>query len=388
MIRLILLILIFFVALTISPQLVDEKGYILIAMGNFTIESTVVSALIMAIVALLAITIIIILLRSSARLTTASWRKIAFNSKKRARKEFEQGLSAYIMQDYVQAEHLMVKCAEDCEHPISAWLVAANAAFQLQNYENAKHYLSLIEVNNNSKPIFEAMALKVDCLLAQHDIKNAREFIDANHTLIGHNFRFLTADIKVALAEKRYLAVIENLTLARKEQTISAEQINLWQSEAYTEHMRSLYQQNGTEALINYWQSINRKLKKQNTVIIAFATVLSENKLTEQFIDLLHPIIKKDADEELLMAIAQMSLGQIQPLIAEIQKHREKYPENTKWLRGLAHITAQVGDWHVAESAFNDLFAIENNTQDFKIYGWVLENLAHHKEANQAYRKS
>ena len=47
--RLVVLILLFFAAVAISPLLINEKGYILIAMGDLTVESTVVTAVIMLI---------------------------------------------------------------------------------------------------------------------------------------------------------------------------------------------------------------------------------------------------------------------------------------------------------------------------------------------------
>ena len=53
--RIIFVIVLFFVAVAISPVLIGEKGYILIAMGDITVESTVVTASMMLVALFLLI---------------------------------------------------------------------------------------------------------------------------------------------------------------------------------------------------------------------------------------------------------------------------------------------------------------------------------------------
>ena len=73
MIRLILIAIAFFAVLAFSPMLIDEKGYILIAIGETTIESTVLSAIIMLIIAFIVCFIAFKVIKGGFKFSFAAW---------------------------------------------------------------------------------------------------------------------------------------------------------------------------------------------------------------------------------------------------------------------------------------------------------------------------
>jgi len=196
MIRLIILAILFFAVVAISPILINEKGYILIAMGKLTIESTVVTAIMMLTVTFLLLLVLIKLLRNGFKLGSLSWNKVIFASRRKAQKEFNQGICAYLLTDYAQAEQLMAKSAEKSGQAKIAWLVAASAAMQQTENKNApsnsKHYLTLIEQqegkDNNAN--LETVLISVNLFMQQHAYAQARVIIDDSHKLIGHDARY------------------------------------------------------------------------------------------------------------------------------------------------------------------------------------------------------
>ena len=110
--RLIILILIFFAAVAISPLLINVKGYILIAMGDITVESTVVTAIIMLVLVFIGLLLSLKVFRGSWQLGLGTWHKIAFASRRRGLRDLKKGMTAYVLDDYSQAEHLLAKSAE------------------------------------------------------------------------------------------------------------------------------------------------------------------------------------------------------------------------------------------------------------------------------------
>ena len=107
--RLLLLLLLIFAAVALSPILIDEKGYILIAMGDLTVESTVVTATIMLVLTFMALLIALKVFRGSLHFSFAAWNKIAFASRRRAMRDLNKGIAAYVLGDYKQIRTLISK---------------------------------------------------------------------------------------------------------------------------------------------------------------------------------------------------------------------------------------------------------------------------------------
>ncbi len=227
MIRFIILAIVFLAVVAISPLLINEKGYILIAMGNLTIESTVVTAIIMLVLSFIILLLLLKLFRGGLKFSALTWHKVIFANKRKALTEFYRGIAAYLRRDYVQAEQLMAKCAKASGQQNLAWLVAAVAANKQKDNKNAisnsAHYLNLIEQNHDTKAkiLLETLLVSLDLLIQQGNYTKARKLLDDNHKLIGHDSRLLALEIDLCIAEKRYQAAAEHLKSARKKKNIT-----------------------------------------------------------------------------------------------------------------------------------------------------------------------
>ncbi len=93
MIFLIIVLIIFLSVMAISSFLIDAKGYILIAMGNTTIELTVLSAGIMLTLLFIALIISLKLLRGGLHFSFGAWNKLAFAGQRRGIANFNKGLA-------------------------------------------------------------------------------------------------------------------------------------------------------------------------------------------------------------------------------------------------------------------------------------------------------
>ena len=141
--KLLLLMLLFLTVIAISPILIGEKGYILIAMGDLTVESTVVTATIMLTLVFIALLMVLKFFRGGLNFSFAAWNKIAFANRRKALRDLNKGIAAYVLGDYKQAEHLLAKSAEASSLEHIAFLVAADASQKRALKPNPVHYLEL-----------------------------------------------------------------------------------------------------------------------------------------------------------------------------------------------------------------------------------------------------
>lgn len=390
--RLLLLLLLIFAAVALSPMLIDEKGYILIAMGDLTIESTVATASIMLVLTFITLLIALKVFRGGLNFSFAAWNKIAFASRRRALKDLNKGIAAYVLGDYQQSEHLLAKSAEASSLEHIAYLVAADAAQKQALKPNTEHYLALLEKSTDTlkEAGLEAILIKIKLLIGQQNYQQAREVIDQHHKHIGHDARLLSLEIDLSLIEQRFDYVIKQLNAAKKQKAITSETISQWQQLAFYGAFNNQIKQHDNNALMQYWQQLAKKVKQEQIVVLAYCRVLAENNINEPLAKILLPVIKKGANTQLLKSIRNLPITQANELITAAQKHLHSDPHNALWLSLVAHFAVFSQQWPLAEKAFNTLVNLEGSQYDnvdLLAFALVLEQQNQLEKANQVLRK-
>jgi HemY protein len=390
--RLLLLLILFLTVVVVTPILIGEKGYILISIGDSAIETTVITAIITLALCFFALALTFKFFRGGVNFSFKAWNKIAFASRRKALKDFNKGIAAYVLGDYKQAEHLLAKSAEGSTFELIAYLVAADAAQKQALKPNTDHYLGLLDKTANTfkDAGLEAVLIKVKLLMGQKNYPLARTVIDEHHKHIGHDARLLKLEIELSIVEQRFDYVIKQLNTAQKQKSISSDTITLWQQQAFYGAFNDQIKQHDSTALIEYWQQLPKKTRQSETVVITYCQVLAENQINEPLAKILLPIIKKGNAVSLLKAIRTLPITHDNNLMAAAQKHLHSEPSNALWLSLVAHFAAAAQQWQLAEKAFNSLVSLEDKSYDkidLLVFSQVLEQQGQLDKANQALRK-
>ena len=384
MIRFIVIALMVLSVVAITPMLISEPGYIAIALAGKIIEMTVYTALFWLGFSFLTLFIIFRLLRGSYQLSFGGWRKIVFASNRRAIKDFNKGIAAYVLGDYQQAEHLLAKSAESAHQQQTAYLLAASAAEKQKLRPNTQHYLALLESHTAGQHSIktaglESVIVKVQLLMSHEEYTQARLLIDEYHKHIGHDVRLLQLEIDLSSIEQRFEAAIHYLTTARKQKEFDQDKLQKSESVAFTGMFNTLIRQHDQQALENYWQSLSKKIKQREAVLFAYCRILAENSIAAPLEKLLLPALKKEATDSFIKQLTRLPLvkttDKAAPLIAAVQKHLHGDQHSIKWLSCLAHLALACGQWQMSEKAFHRLFTVEGyqvNNNDLKAYALAL----------------
>jgi len=395
MIRFIVIIIFFFAVLALSPLLIDEKGYILISMGETIIELTILSAMIMLTLFTVCAFIIYKVLHGSLKISFKAWTTVAFASRRRGIANFNKGLSAYMLEDYKGAEQLFVKSAEPAKRQQSAYLLAAAASAKQNLDTNTNHYLDLLEQESVKSKTSDLASLIVKVKLLMNQKSNdaysqARALIDENHKQIGHDARLLSLEIDLCIIEKRFESAVDYLAVARKEKSIDDETIQVWEKQAYYGAFTDIINQQDEASLISYWKSIGRKIKPRETVLFSYCQVLAEKNIIEPLIKLITPMLKKQPNDRFLKLLRSLPIKESEPLIAVVQKHLHSNIHSPKWLSCLGHLALMSEQWSMAEKAFSSLVKLEGqqyDKQDLQAFAKALTEEGHHQAANEVWVK-
>jgi len=400
MIRLILILLGFFVIMALSPFLIDEKGYILVAMGDITIESTVLSAIIMLTLSFVALLISLKVFRGGIKFTFGTWHKVAFAGQRRGIVNFNKGLAAYMLEDYSQAEQLFAKSAVPSKRKQSAYLLAAAASAKQDLDSNTNHYLTLLEKETNKlKDLgLESVIVKVKLLMNQDKAETyakARALIDEHHKQVGHDSRLLALEIDLCIIEQRFETAINYLTSARKDKNLNDDRILTWESQAYYGVFNETICQHDQTQLNAYWQNLSRKIKHREAILFAYCQVLADQNITEPLNKLLLPMLKKSPSGEFLKQLRTLPIKQADELIIQAQKHLHKNIHSGKWLSCLGHLALASEQFSMAEKSFASLlkleqedYGIQYDQQDLQAFAKAHSAQGQHQAANELWLKA
>ncbi|MBQ8708676.1 MAG: hypothetical protein IJ523_11370 [Succinivibrionaceae bacterium] len=124
----ILLCLLFCAAVIMAPQVVDNHGYVFISVAGYTIETSLLVALI---IVLAAYVLLAVIFRILARIFSAHTSISAFFGRRReesARENLYFGLIALLEHRYEEAQHLLISCTHSRHRSVASYIIAAEAA--------------------------------------------------------------------------------------------------------------------------------------------------------------------------------------------------------------------------------------------------------------------
>ncbi|WP_448565704.1 heme biosynthesis HemY N-terminal domain-containing protein [Thalassotalea ganghwensis] len=392
MTRLLILLGLFLLTIAFAPALIDDKGYILIKMGDNARETTVTAAVAMLVTLFFLLLVVIQLFKGGLKLSFSAWNKIAFASQRRALRDFNKGVAAYIVEDYAQAEHLLSRSAESNKLSNISYLLAASAADKLGLSSNAKHYLGQLEQQpaDLKDHGLEAILVTIKLLLNHQEYASARKVLDDYHKHIGHDDRLLAQEITLSLIEKRFQHVVNLLKQARKSKTLTEEQIIRWESQAFNGVFEQTISEKSQLALHDYWQGLASKVKQRDAVLFAYCQTLANHHVSEPLTKLLLPKVKKGTDETFIKKIRLLPLTVSNELVQAVQKHLHHDPQSAKWLSCLAHLSIKSKEWDRAEKAFNSLVHLpghQYDTIDLKAFAEVLQHQGETVKALEVFNK-
>ncbi|GLP97482.1 heme biosynthesis HemY N-terminal domain-containing protein [Paraferrimonas sedimenticola] len=302
MIRVLAYLLIILAGMMIAPYLIANKGYVLVAVGEWTIESSLlVTALVLVVfytllqlLEWLVVGFINTLLQS--RYWPERWRRSA------ARKNTLTGALALAEEDWQVAEDAMAKGAAKGELPALNYLAAARAAQQQGHIETRDKYLALAKAQPNAKNA--ATVASIRYLLQQGESAQARELLDTLKVDGRAKPSLLSLAKEVYLAQSDWKALRLILPLLRKKQLLDGEQaeallLKVDLGELSASDNRTL------DELRKHWAWMPRVERNKPIIKAEYCRQLAQFELAEAQ-QLLMKQLKSHQDPHTLAAVAEL----------------------------------------------------------------------------------
>lgn len=381
MIRIIILVAVMVAGLIFGPQASGNKGYVLIALGNYTIESSVTSAVILAVLFYGALLLIEWLLGRvfGLRRKTQGW----YGSRRR-RKANQQTVAATLAMaegHYSQAEKLMIKGASNSDTPLLNYLSAAKAAQARGDDARRDQYLQKAQ-EENPKAELALTLTQTQLQIEQGQYDTALAMLESVYALNPRHPMVLDQLRQVHLARQDWSALCDLIPALHKVGKLTPKQEEDLLQQAWSGRLQQAA--SSLETLKAVWQDLPRKLRLEPELLACYGDLLRQLGADGEAATLWQEALRKQPMPQLLARLPKLKLDNYQPLLALLQKQQGQPNVDT----ALAQLYLLAGQLDDAQKLLEQEVVSAPSAAAYHALGQLMDKRRLTNKANEYYRQA
>ncbi|HEH9441522.1 TPA: heme biosynthesis protein HemY [Aeromonas sobria] len=381
MIRIIILVAVMVAGLIFGPQASGNKGYVLIALGNYTIESSVTSAVILAVLFYGALLLIEWLLGRvfGLRRKTQGW----YGSRRR-RKANQQTVAATLAMaegHYSQAEKLMIKGASNSDTPLLNYLSAAKAAQARGDDARRDQYLQKAQ-EENPKAELALTLTQTQLQIEQGQYDTALAMLESVYALNPRHPMVLDQLRQVHLARQDWSALCDLIPALHKVGKLTPKQEEDLLQQAWSGRLQQAA--SSLETLKVVWQDLPRKLRLEPELLACYGDLLRQLGADNEAATLWQEALRKQPVPQLLTRLPKLKLDNYQPLLALLQKQQGQPNVDT----ALAQLYLLAGQLDDAQKLLEQEVVSAPSAAAYHALGQLMDKRRLTNKANEYYRQA
>lgn len=315
MVRFLVLLILLIAGVVGAPYLMGNKGYVMISAGEYVIDATVSSAVIM-------ITgFYFVLLAVEAIINKFFYGLGWFNrrSKARAKQQTERGILALASGDFKKAETLTLKAAGKSQAPVLNYLAAAQSAQGLGKSENRDEYLRLA----HKSAVSDTLAVEITqakLQIQQQQFEQALSTLTVLHDKHPKHKVVLTLLKDVCLERKEWGQLLALIPQLQKQKLLTAAEADKLRTSTHFQHLAQVAKQEGSVGLLNAWDKLPKPLKHDGRYLAeASAQLINRNDHKSAYL-LIMDALSKEFYPELVEIVAKLELSDYHALIERLKR--------------------------------------------------------------------
>ena len=321
MIRLIVIVAVMVAGLIFGPQASGNKGYVLISLGNYTVESSVTSAVILAVLFYGALLIVEWLLTRvfGLRRKTQGW----FGSRRRRKANLQTVNATLAMAEghYSQAEKLLIKGADNSDTPLLNYLSAAKVAQARGDDIRRDHYLQKAQ-EENPKAELALTLIQTQLQIEQGQYDSALGRLESVYALNPRHPMVLDQLRQVYLARQDWAALIDLAPALRKVGKLTPQQEEDLLQQAWCGRLEAAG--DALDSLRPVWQELPRKLRQDPALLASYGDRLRRLGADSEAAELWLEALRKEPSPELFARLPKLKLDDYQPMLTQLKKMQDQ----------------------------------------------------------------
>lgn len=386
-----LLLLVVGLVVLLAPSYIGEQGYVLISFAGWTAEGSVVSYLVLAIMAtaLLMLTWSVIKYLVYMVILPSKWWR-SRHAKTHAN-YFQAGVEFMTLGMWQQAseQFLRVKSVSKFTTAQELALVCAIRANDVELLNKVKNKVQLDE----ELPMLTQLTSLVQQGLYSEALE-ALNKLDVNLLKLELPLRQMWLDIQIQNFNwqqvGKQLVKMDKQVVKLNDEGITSE----WQqflADACKRGFKDYVNKHSVKQLLSVWQGWPKSLQQLTPVLSAYVQILSQAKQLEHVEQLLLDNWRQHKQtwlvDNLRLCYQQVKRVHMDKLFAQIQKAATHSSDNKVLLTAYAYLAAGQKDNQLAKQALEQVIYSNDSRQDFILYADVLAELGEVRHSVEVYQQ-
>lgn len=376
-----LLVLLLIAGLLLGPLWSGNTGYVLISIGQWTIETSLVAGLLIAVIVILVVRTLWRLLVNLVQRTKWGIRWFGERRSQKAAKAYTEGAQALVNGDPRSASKAFNRSWQ-LQRSNDTALMACYAALQINDVAQARAWLGHVTTRAQ-------LHLAETLMTLNSEPEQAHRIVDELPALLNkhpHHPALLRTALSTYVRMQRWQAVIDLLPAMQKLNLLSDTEWLDATENAYRE--RFLEQgRMGAKALQEYWQKLSREQRRTAPIrraylhaLIQFNQMAAADKVAARGLKRGELKLAQLLDQQLIVAGTELR--------DYVQDALKRQPDDAMLLQALGQMAVAAKDWSLAQRALRRAAELAPSKRVWLDLATVYENQGDSQGAVDAYKKA
>jgi len=375
-----------------------DPGYLLLAYGNYTLESSLWVGLLLLLVLILVLYGAISLIRRllGGRKSLAGWwgsRRSRATSRLTTR-----GIISFNQGNWAQARRQLLRGARNNEAPLDNYLMAARASYHLGEPDKIQEYLGAASDAESGAGVAVQLA-RAELKLQAGEYKQALDALENTRANAGRHPRALDLSRQAYLGLGDWEGLLGLLPELKKHKLVSAQGYTELERDAY----RGLLQQSvapaeaegssdtaegsGADTLRHTWQKMPGGLKRDAAMMSLYAHKLVTQEAWGEAEKFILRALKQQWDPQLVSLYGYVQSDNVPRQLTQAESWLGAHPTDPGLLLCLGRLSARDKLWGKARDYFESSYRAQRSAETCAELGRLLSAMGEDKVAAAYYRE-
>ncbi len=372
------------VALALLAQ--HEPGYVLINYGPWSIETSLVLAVLVLVAAFFTLYVLVRLLGAAIGLPgrLRAWRR--GRRQLRARIATARGLVALAEGHWLKAERDLSRYAATSETPLLNYLGAARAVQQLGDTARRDHYLGMADRADREGSLAVGVT-QAELQMGSGQNEQALATVVHLHAVTPKNVYVLQLLQQIYERVGGWSELVALLPELRKRGAVSEEAASALELRVYGALLRQAQEHGKLEKLREWWEQVPRPQRQHGELLATYARGLLALGGGEEAEALLREAVRRQWDAELVRLYGLAEAKNATQQLAAAEEWLKRHQRHPLLLLTLGRLAIRAQLWGKARAYLEASVGMEPRPETYRVLGELLERLGEGDAAKGYYHK-
>lgn len=367
--------------------LLRQPSYLMLVVGNTSIEMSVWLALGLMLGGLLSLWIVYRLTGGSWNLLKRSFHLALFGSETKVRRQVSDGLINYIEGNWKPALKQLTRTAAKADEPLLNYIAAASSAFEMGDDQRGNELLAKADKSRSGAE------LAITLTQARYQLRNNKHeqcaaTLERARKLAPRHPLVLNLQRQVYMALHDWTALEAILPQLERYKIVEGESLNAIKKQLYMALLRQAEQGDaGREQLRARWQRLPGMWQQNVDLILAYCDALLRQGDNVEAELLLRKNLQRNWDDRLIERYGVVEGRDTNRQLLEAESWLKERPGNAQLLLSLGRLALRNQLWGKARDYFSSSLKIKGSAGAYAEMARLLAHLGEHEKSTEYYQQ-